>query len=808
MTLYCEKRGRNMADWVVIVDDDSTNLKVAGHILSKYDKKVTTLTSGKALLDFICVNSPDIILMDINMPGMDGFETLSKLRELERELDIEEIPVIFLTADDDMSTESRGFEEGVSDFIRKPFDPEVLVRRIDNIIGKQEKLLHFQEEATRDQLTGLLNRSAVNERLEQVCRKTPGYFFIIDLDCFKLVNDLYGHDMGDKLLLSFAKTIKATLTPDSIIGRIGGDEFVAFSSDIGSENDIKRISVNLNMGLVEKAKRLLGRDMQIPLGASIGAMYVSGVGTSYEDVFNAADKALYKVKMNGKHGYAIFSFDEEDDFEESQMMNLKTISMILAERNIPDTALQLDKNAFINVYRFVMRYIIRYHKNACKILFTLKPTENQDEDDFSVSCDSFCAHIKTHLRKSDLVLQYRKDQIFVFLTDIKEAAIEQVIGGILRSWDLENGKVLSVTYESEFMEADTLDRGDVDQPWIAVVDDDMTNLKMAGHVLNKNNMRVTTLKSGRALIDFLKDNRPNLILLDVKMPEMDGFETMLELRAMEKEVAEIPVIFLTGNDDEESEKKGLAIGATDFIRKPFVPEVLIMRVKHIIDMVRLQRNLAEEVEKKTKENEHLFLHVVKSLADAIDAKDSYTKGHSGRVAEYSREIAKRFGYTGQEQTDIYMMGLLHDVGKIGVPDEVINKPGQLTEEEFDQIKKHPVIGYQILSNIKEMPSLSTGARWHHERYDGTGYPDGLVGNEIPEAARIIAVADAYDAMTSNRSYRDQIPQDKVRSEFDKSSGTQFDPRFADIMMKMIDEDVNYDMKEKKNRENKDTDSEE
>ena len=154
------------------------------------------------------------------------------------------------------------------------------------------------------------------------------------------------------------------------------------------------------------------------------------------------------------------------------------------------------------------------------------------------------------------------------------------------------------------------------------------------------------------------------------------------------------------------------------------------------------------------------------------------------------------------------MGLLHDVGKIGVPDEVINKPGQLTEEEFDQIKKHPVIGYQILSNIKEMPSLSTGARWHHERYDGTGYPDGLVGNEIPEAARIIAVADAYDAMTSNRSYRDQIPQDKVRSEFDKSSGTQFDPRFADIMMKMIDEDVNYDMKEKKNRENKDTDSEE
>ena len=222
-----------------------------------------------------------------------------------------------------------------------------------------------------------------------------------------------------------------------------------------------------------------------------------------------------------------------------------------------------------------------------------------------------------------------------------------------------------------------------------------------------------------------------------------------------------------------------------------------MRAKRIIDMVRLQRHLAEEVDRKTKENENLFLHVVKSLADAIDAKDSYTNGHSGRVAEYSREIAKRFGYTQKEQSDIYMMGLLHDVGKIGVRDEVINKPGKLTDEEFEEIKKHPVIGSQILSNIQEMPSLSTGARWHHERYDGTGYPDGLAGNDIPEAARIIAVADAYDAMTSYRSYHNVMPQEKVKEEFKRCSGTQFDPRFADIMIKMIDEDVNFDMKEKK-----------
>ena len=786
-----------MADWIVVVDDDSTNLKMAGHILSKHNKRVTALRSGQALLDYISGNVPDIILLDINMPEMDGFETLHKLRELEQELHIEEIPVIFLTADEDKNTESRGFEEGVSDFIRKPFDPEILIRRIDNIIGKQEKLLHFQEEATRDKLTGLLNKAAVNERLENVCRNTSGYFMMIDLDSFKLVNDIYGHDMGDKILLSFAKTIKATLTPDSIIGRIGGDEFVAFSSDISSENDIKRITVNLNMGLVEKAKRLMGPDMEIPLGASIGAMYVSGVGSEFEDVFNAADKALYKVKKNGKHGYSIYSYDEEDGDEDSQLMNLKTISMILAERNIPNTALQLDKNSFINVYRFVMRYILRYHKNACKMLFTLSSVSEEQDDDFSENCDKFCSHVKSHLRKSDIVMQYRKNQIFIFLTDIKEEAISQVIGGIMRTWTAENGDVISVTYEAEFMESDDIARGSAEQPWVAVVDDDVTNLKMAGHVLSKNNMRVTALKSGRALLDFLRENRPNLILLDVKMPDMDGYETMVQIKAMEEEVAEIPVIFLTATDDEESEKKGLALGATDFIRKPFVPEVLVMRAKRIIEMVRLQRNLAEEVERKTKENENLFLHVVKSLTDSIDAKDSYTNGHSGRVAEYSKEIAKRYGYTLKEQSDIYMMGLLHDVGKIGIRDEVINKPGKLTDEEFEEIKKHPVIGSQILSNIQEMPSLATGARWHHERYDGTGYPDGLAGNDIPEAARIIAVADAYDAMTSYRSYRDVISQDKVRSEFVRCSGTQFDPRFADIMIKMIDEDVEFKMRETK-----------
>ena len=210
----------------------------------------------------------------------------------------------------------------------------------------------------------------------------------------------------------------------------------------------------------------------------------------------------------------------------------------------------------------------------------------------------------------------------------------------------------------------------------------------------------------------------------------------------------------------------------------------------------VQVTLSEEVENKTSENEMLMVQVVQALAGAIDAKDVYTKGHSGRVAEYSKEIAKRYGYSERKQDEIYVIALLHDVGKIGVPDEVINKPSRLTDEEFALIKAHPRLGADILGNIHSMPNLKAGARYHHERYGGGGYPDGISGKDIPEMARIIAVADAYDAMSSNRSYRKALPQETVRAEIEKGKGTQFDPVFADIMLAMIDEDTEYNMREK------------
>ena len=204
----------------------------------------------------------------------------------------------------------------------------------------------------------------------------------------------------------------------------------------------------------------------------------------------------------------------------------------------------------------------------------------------------------------------------------------------------------------------------------------------------------------------------------------------------------------------------------------------------------------ENLMEKQQISQRLFEQTATALVNAIDAKDTYSHGHSIRVAEYSEKIAREMGKNDEECYRVYYAALLHDVGKIGIDERIINKNGKLTTEEYEIIKQHPVMGNQILSSIHEYPYLSIGAHYHHERYDGKGYPDGLKGGDIPEIARIISVADAYDAMSSNRSYREAIPQQLVREEIVKGAGTQFDPAIAGIMQHLIDIDTDYHMKER------------
>lgn len=337
------------------------------------------------------------------------------------------------------------------------------------------------------------------------------------------------------------------------------------------------------------------------------------------------------------------------------------------------------------------------------------------------------------------------------------------------------------------------------RPQLLAVDDDSMNLTMISRAF-KDEADVETALSGPEAISWLAAHEADLIMLDFRMPVMDGFDVLRILKKNPR-TAEIPVIFLTGDISVELEAKGFIEGATDFVRKPFIPDVMRQRVRRVLRYEYLQDHLEHEVqrqtalaEKRLEDSQELFREMAVALAKTIDAKDAYTHGHSERVANYSRMIAKRAGDDEEAQEHIYYMGLLHDIGKIGVAGTIINKTSRLDDDEFHSIQSHTIIGSEILKEISQFPDLSIGARYHHERYDGKGYPDKLAGEAIPREARIIAVADTYDAMTSSRSYRKGLPQDVARAEIEKGKGTQFDPEFADLMIALIDDDKDFTMR--------------
>ncbi len=334
---------------------------------------------------------------------------------------------------------------------------------------------------------------------------------------------------------------------------------------------------------------------------------------------------------------------------------------------------------------------------------------------------------------------------------------------------------------------------------IAVDDDDINRMTL--EAILSIDYDFTAISNGPEALALLAEQPADLVLLDINMPEMDGFEVLAALQQNEKTCA-IPVIMLTGDLDQETEVKGIQAGAFDFVHKPFIPTLILRRIERTLELKALQHHMQQEIDRQTAiaqerlaSTQRLFQEMIETLADTIDAKDKYTHGHSHRVADYAREIARRSGKSDEYQRAVYYMAQLHDIGKIGIPSSLINKSTKLTDEEYAAMRQHTCIGSDILAHVKEMPELLTAARSHHERYDGTGYPDGLSGSAIPEKVRIIAVADVYDAMTSKRSYRDVLPQAVVRQEMLNARETQLDPFFTDIMLQMIDEDVHYQLRE-------------
>lgn len=318
---------------------------------------------------------------------------------------------------------------------------------------------------------------------------------------------------------------------------------------------------------------------------------------------------------------------------------------------------------------------------------------------------------------------------------------------------------------------------------IYIVDDSKTILKLAEGVLI-GAYKISLFQSGSKALEQMRHDMPDLVLLDINMPNMDGY-TVFQRMKDSSTLQKIPVIFLTADTKQESEVMGLEMGAMDYITKPFAPMVMQQRISRILELDDLRKHLERLVDEKTDETQKIFIQSITTITYAVDAKDRYTKGHSVRVAQYCLAIAKKLNWSKQDCLNLYYIALLHDIGKIGIPDSILNKPVKLTDEEYRLVRSHPVMGANILRPITMVSQICDGARYHHERYDGKGYPYGLKGDDIPYVARIIGIADAYDAITSNRIYEKAQVSDYAIKELRKGRGTQFDPFLTDVMLEIL-----------------------
>lgn len=341
---------------------------------------------------------------------------------------------------------------------------------------------------------------------------------------------------------------------------------------------------------------------------------------------------------------------------------------------------------------------------------------------------------------------------------------------------------------------------------ILVVDDDKTNLMLAQKILLPQ-YRIAATNSGAAALKYLENHHPDLILLDINMPEMDGFEVMEQLRSRE-ETSAIPVIFLTADNLVETEVKCFQMGAMDFVVKPFVPDILLSRVGKTIELNQYRNNLermvAEQAEKITEDARRINKiqdSVIVGMANLIESRDGSTGKHVKNTQTYVKMIADELykrGLFPVELTQEYIDNLckaapLHDVGKIKVPDAILQKPDKLMPEEFEAMKMHTTYSRKIIQTIigdieeeNYVRIVEDIAMYHHERWDGTGYPAGLAGDSIPLSARIMSVADVFDALFEERCYKPPIrPIERIMQIMSEGRGTQFDPVIIDVFTDML-----------------------
>lgn len=326
---------------------------------------------------------------------------------------------------------------------------------------------------------------------------------------------------------------------------------------------------------------------------------------------------------------------------------------------------------------------------------------------------------------------------------------------------------------------------------LLVVDGSRTTMRYIDSIFG-GYCQIHLARTGIEAMDVVEIKPIDIIIMNRNLPDMDGFD-LLEKWHKERLTDDISVVIAGDERNKQQEVEALQKGAADYISMPFVPEILKLRVDHLVELHYYRKELESEIKKQKKKVSDLSFQAMITIAHTIDLKDRYGEGHSLRVALYSREIARRLGWTVEELENLYNVALLHDIGKIAIEDSILNKMGTLTEQEYESVKRHTKVGADIVKNTTFIPGIKEGISYHHERYDGTGYV-GLKGKDIPLIARILAVADAVTAMEEDRPFRRRLSSMEQEKELISNKGKQFDPDIVNVAVEMLHE--GYDVDEK------------
>jgi putative two-component system response regulator len=328
---------------------------------------------------------------------------------------------------------------------------------------------------------------------------------------------------------------------------------------------------------------------------------------------------------------------------------------------------------------------------------------------------------------------------------------------------------------------------------ILTVDDKADNLYTLERLLRSiERVEVDRATSGNQALLLTLEHDYCVAIVDVQMPEMDGYELVELLRGNHK-TAQLPVIFVSAiYSDEYHHRKGYEVGAVDFMTKPFNPDVLLSKVRVFISLFDQRKQLEEwsqslegMVRQRTAELAHAYDSTLEGWARALELRERETAGHSRRVVDLTLQMARILGIPEDELMHIHRGALLHDIGKMGIPDSILLKPGELTQDEWEIMRHHPVYSFELLGNISFLKPALDIPYCHHERWDGSGYPRGLKGEQIPLAARIFAIVDVWDALMSDRPYRKANSKDSTLDHLRKESGKHFDPHLVEIFVDMI-----------------------